>query len=168
MAIALAQPGDYLNATCYTEFYRTFNVRYVFKDYVRGSWVYEQPIQAIASELRSIREDCSESGWDGYHARPITQKAIDIAKSTALQLPRDIPAPELTPDPDGEISFEWYKGPNLQFTFSIGENGILSYAGRIGNERIHSSVKFLGTLPGVVYASLARIYGLSVPVVLSK
>jgi hypothetical protein len=166
MALTLAHPAEYLNANG-PEFYRTAAVRHVFEDYVRGSWMYEQPIQTIASELRSIREDCLMMGWDGYEALPVTQRTIDYAKSVALRLPRDI-APELAPEADGEISFEWYQGANLQFTLSIGEKGIISYAGRIGNERFHGTMRFVGTLPGIVYTSLARIYGLSLPVVATE
>ena len=102
-----------------------------------------------------------------YKSFPVSHRTIEVARSAALRIPRAA-RPEIAPEADGEISFEWYKAPNLQFTFSIGEKEIISYAGRIGNERFHGTVRYLETLPDIVYTSLARIYGLSLPVVVLK
>jgi len=166
MAIIYAYQTDQLNSMV-PEYYRTNQVRHVFKDCVNGSWVYEEPIQKISTELLSIQKDCAEFGWDGYNAAPISAPTIDYAKSAISQL-TNIPQPELAPNADGEISFEWYKAPTQQFLFSIGEKGNISYAGRIGNERIYGNAQYLGTLPGIIEKTLSRIFGLTTPVVVLK
>jgi hypothetical protein len=164
MAIAFQQSTASLYATG-SEFYRTFNVRHVFADCISGSWVYEEPIQKIAAEFRSIREDCSVPGWDGGSALPISQKALNVAKRVAACLPREFPIADVVPEADGEVSFDWYKAPNLHFSFSVGESGVISFAGRIGNERFHGNTSFFGNLPDIVNSSISRIYGLSIPIV---
>jgi len=56
----------------------------------------------------------------GYHATGIDPKTSEAASAFLLQLPANIPVPEITADPDGEISFEWYKERYRTFLISMG------------------------------------------------
>jgi hypothetical protein len=85
-----------------------------------------------ATRVRRLREECGEAGWDGYSAAPISAAVESHAVRFVLKLPVYLPAPDVTPDRDGEISFDWWFGPNAQFGVSVSREGNLSYAGVIG------------------------------------
>jgi hypothetical protein len=57
----------------------------------------------------------------------------DISRFTEM-LPPDIPAPDVSLDPDGDISLEWYKNPTCVFSISFRGGGLLFYAGLFGLE----------------------------------
>ncbi|PYX75099.1 MAG: hypothetical protein DMG72_08300 [Acidobacteria bacterium] len=56
------------------------------------------------------------------------------AVAFAMLLPRAVPIPEVAPDPDGEISFDWIGKSGRMFSVSIGADGRISYAGRFGDK----------------------------------
>jgi hypothetical protein len=45
--------------------------------------------------------------WDGYGALPIDRQTIGNSKGALLLLLRYTPAPDITPNPNGTIGFEW-------------------------------------------------------------
>jgi hypothetical protein len=45
--------------------------------------------------------------WDGYQAPPITQEVCAAAKGALEQLLQHVPLPEITPNSNATISFEW-------------------------------------------------------------
>jgi hypothetical protein len=55
-----------------------------------------------------IGEECSESGWDGYNAAPITRDAVIRTLRLIYELSEMIQPPNLVPSPGGYISFEWH------------------------------------------------------------
>lgn len=55
-----------------------------------------------------IGDECSESGWDGYSAAPITREAVVRTLHLIYQLSELIQPPNLVPSPGGYISFEWH------------------------------------------------------------
>ena len=50
----------------------------------------------------------------------------------ALLLPNSLPIPEISPDPDGDISFDWISKTGKVFSASIDRTGRIAYAGRFG------------------------------------
>jgi len=57
-------------------------------------------------------------------------------------------APDIVPEPDGEIAIEWYRGAGQTFSISIGPSGPVHYAGRFGhNQEIHGVEPFLDGVP---------------------
>src|SRR5277367_2944030 len=59
-------------------------------------------------DLMATYRDCSEQGWNGYDAAPITRQTI-IAGGTLLELlPDYMTPPEVIPEPTGKISFGWH------------------------------------------------------------
>jgi hypothetical protein len=72
-------------------------------------------------------------------------------------LPTRLPIPEVDIDPDGEISFEWYRSSNKLLSISIGQDGRLAYAGRLGLKRI-SGIDYLGEqFPNELAAFIEKI-----------
>ncbi len=48
-----------------------------------------------------------EEDWDGYGATPITVEAQQNAITAIESFPEDLPMPEIDPNPNGTISFDW-------------------------------------------------------------
>lgn len=108
-------------------------------------------------DLEQVFEDASSAGWDGYGADPVTQETFDTAKRFIEALPNTWPAPEISADPDGEITFEWGRGPDMVFAVSIGASDLADYAGLFGRVKIHGR-EVLSELPKVVLDNLARLF----------
>lgn len=45
--------------------------------------------------------------WDGYGALPLAAETIQNAKATLPYVQRSSPIPDITPNPNGTLSFEW-------------------------------------------------------------
>ncbi len=91
--------------------------------------VNKDPRDKLKEDLISVSLECSQDGWDGYDAIPISHNALHRAWYYASNLPREIPIPEVTPEPDGEIALEWYGKDGSVFSVSFGECDTISYAG---------------------------------------
>ena len=52
--------------------------------------------------------ECSEEGWDGYEANPVTLEALEQISLLIQDLPTWAPQPNIVPTPQGEISLEWH------------------------------------------------------------
>lgn len=100
----------------------------------------------------------SQPNWDGYGASPIAPEAKAFAQSIIDQLPSTIPAPDPTADPEGDLALTWDFAPGHVFTLSIGRDGMLSYAGLLGQGRKkHGMEPFEGTVPAVVVESVQNL-----------
>lgn len=108
--------------------------------------------------LEAAWGEFSIRGWDGYGAEPVSSEAYAMAKALLETLPVDAPTPEISADPDGEISFDWYRGPDKVFSVSVGGSGMLSYAGLFGRNNAHGTEWYDGGLPEVVAFNLARLH----------
>ena len=111
------------------------------------------------SALREAFEEASSRGWDGYGGRAADPFSYIHALSYLRALPSTVPLPEAAVDPDGEIEFEWYRGPRWLFTVSVGRTGALSYAGLFGRNKTHGVEQLVEGLPEAVVQNLRRLFG---------
>lgn len=72
-------------------------------------------------------------------------------------LPTSVPTPDIAVDTDGEILFEWDRGPRHVFSVSVGRDGTLNFAGLFGHRKIHGTDHLREALPPVVQDCLSRI-----------
>ena len=100
----------------------------------------------ILNDIESLKTKFSEEGWDGYDASPISPEATNSAMAFAKQLPDAIVTPEITPENDGGVSFDWSNGTDLVFSISITPRNII-YAGIIGSQKIHGESPFVREIP---------------------
>lgn len=84
--------------------------------------------ELIEQQIAEARAACAHQGWDGYSARPIEAMTAEQAFRFALALPRNLPVPDIVPEPDGEIAFEWAGSGGRVISVSIGPTGKLAYA----------------------------------------
>ncbi len=66
------------------------------------AWVEEINALTILSELENLPEN-----WDGYGALQIHPDTITNSKDVLPKLLRFAPGPDIFPNPNGTISFEW-------------------------------------------------------------
>lgn len=101
-----------------------------------------------------IRHAVSESQ---AAAVPVDQDTLEAAIAFASLLPRSLPIPEVSADPDGEISFDWIGPSRKMFSVSVNKAGRLAYAGWFAeNSTIHGTENFSDSLPQEIVRSLSR------------
>jgi hypothetical protein len=113
--------------------------------------------QETLREVYEVLEECGRSNWNGYGSLPVSFATYESAKQFLLALPRGIRKPEVSADPDGEISFEWYASPSRVFSVSISANNEINYAGLFGASRAYGSEVFHDEIPQVVLAHVRRV-----------
>lgn len=109
--------------------------------------------------LDEAYQECSTDNWDGYGAQPITASTYTEALAFLNALPTNIPIPEVIPEPDGSVGFEWENGPNRIFSASLNGKGTITYAGLIGKGvKAHGTEIFDDAIPQNIIAAIKRIY----------
>ena len=91
---------------------------------------YKNP---IFQEIYEVYKSLSEENWDYYGSSPISRAAYFEAIKVAEILPKNIPRPEIIPEPNGNIAFEWYRGKRYVFIISVSGNNLINYAGLFGS-----------------------------------
>jgi hypothetical protein len=110
-------------------------------------------------DLEDARREASEANWDGYGAKAVSESAYFSARDflhafTGGQLP----APEISASPRGEILLEWSTGPRHIFTLAFGEKGDKYYAGLFGTNKVSGREDLLDRFVAIAAESLARLY----------
>jgi hypothetical protein len=108
--------------------------------------------------LEELYEETSVDNWDGYGARAVIPSTYEQATRFLNRLPTTVPDPEVSADPDGEISFEWRAGPWRVFSVSVGPTGRLTWAAFFGRTRhTHGAEPFISELPKAIIDNLTRL-----------
>lgn len=115
---------------------------------------YREALVALAYSY----EEASEDNWDGYGARKAQAASFKNGKAFLLALPTTLPLPEVSVDPDGEMSFSWQKGPRLVLSISISKDGVLNYAGLFGRNKTHGTEHFIEAIPKTITDNLERLF----------
>ena len=92
----------------------------------------ETRLEFLLPEIENLYLDSDEASI------PVDTETILAAKQFAYSLPRLGPIPEVSADPDGEISFDWVGSSGEMFSVSVNKQNRLAYAGWFGEKsRIH-------------------------------
>jgi hypothetical protein len=95
---------------------------------------------SIAAKLEEIRAECSEPNWDGEEAQAISNAVLAVVESVVrsfnITMPRNIPAPDIIPENDGEICLSWDLADGRSFSISLGSHGKMNYAGQLGKKGV--------------------------------
>lgn len=113
-------------------------------------------LQDTYKQLYQVLEDCRHSNWDGYGAQPVQLESYENAKRFARSLPFSLPSPEVSAEPDGDITFEWYSNTNRVYSVSVGSNNELHYAGLFGASRAYGTEVFHDEIPDVILSHIKR------------
>jgi hypothetical protein len=127
---------------------------------LQGAALEVQDSVALGKTLWDFELACWEAAqpnWDGYGARAIDRTTYLTAKQFLEAVPRTSIEPDISIDPDGEVSFSWRREPRQVFSVSIGGNGRLSYAGIFGAVNTHGTEYFIEQIPQTILAGLTRV-----------
>ena len=110
-------------------------------------------------ELEKVYEECLEANWDGYGAMPISRETYSKSRKLLRMMPSSLPMPDISAEPGGEITFEWYKEKYSVFVISVGGNNLITYAGLFGkSNKIHGTEYFADELPEIIRHCIRRLF----------
>ena len=128
-------------------------------DRLRETETIGRSLEKTRRLLQEVFQECSDKNWDGYNALPVTEDAYYEADKLLEMLPSSIPMPdEITPEPDGCISLEWYKGKRMLFSISLSGNYEIVYAGLFGPDKDNGTAYFGVSLPKKIVEKIQVLY----------
>lgn len=111
------------------------------------------------SNLRRVAAECAEDNWDEYGAIAVSEAVVLRAEAFIRALPESVVAPEISAEPDGQISFDWLPSRTRTFTLSVNSGNRLAYAWIDGANRGNAAETFeRGILPARLIHELRNIY----------
>jgi len=107
----------------------------------RTSFTNRTPQDLLNEDLLQVFLDCQEANWDGYDAVPVSKASLEAAESFTRKID-NLPIPDVSAHPDGEIAFDWYGQDAEVFSMSFGAAGEVFYAGYFdGGSVLHGREK---------------------------
>jgi hypothetical protein len=98
------------------------------REHLLTSYTVGDARERLLGDLDSLCLEASRQDWDGYGAEPLNRDAYGFAKAFIKALPTTSPLPELSADPDGEVSLDWSFGKRRALTVSVGSTGRCTFA----------------------------------------
>ena len=129
-----------------------------FKESFLTSFTFSSNYKSLIANLNEVCYEAIDENWDGYNAKPLNIWSYIKSIKFIILLPTSFPAPEISVDPDGEISFEWFVKPRYIFTVSVSPYNKISYAGLIGINSVKGVESFEDELPRLILDNLIRLY----------
>ena len=111
----------------------------------------------IFSQFKSSISDYVIPDWDGYGALPVSTMTCTKALLFLSSLPVSVRLPDISADPDGAITMEWYRSPEWIFSLSINRDGKLDYAAIFGDKKEHGSMYFNDEVDRDILTHIGRI-----------
>jgi len=111
----------------------------------------EPRLMFLVPEVESLMVDSDEG------QTPVDADTVRAATQFAYSLPRFGPMPEVSADPDGEVSFDWVGPAGKMFSVSVNKNNRLAYAGWFGERsRIHGIENLAETCPQQIVRGIEK------------
>ncbi len=114
--------------------------------------------KGVLEELNRVGDEFSVPNWDGYGALPVSEEAYWVAHDLLEALPLGTPAPSVGAEPDGDLTFEWYRSPHRVLSVSVGPRGELHYSALVGSSKAYGTETFLGEVPRVILDQICRVH----------
>ena len=108
-------------------------------------------------ELLKTFEECSEKNWDGFGAQAVCEETFHLARRFLAALPFGAPAPSIGAEPDGCLTFEWYRSPLRTLSVSVSPDGDLHYAALLDSANAYGTERFFGETPEVIDTLIRRV-----------
>ncbi len=134
------------------------------RDIVSGIQKGSQPnrLGEVLSALGEVYKECSEGGWDGYGAHAITEGSYERARKLIIMFAEsfvNLPMPDITPEPNGDIALEWHRESKGTFAFSMDDNEKLTYAGIFDSSNTaYGKESFNDFIPQSIVCYIERLY----------
>jgi hypothetical protein len=98
--------------------------------------------KAIA-DLMAISEECQDANWDGQGAAPVLPQTVDLARRFIEALPLGAATFSVGVEPDGHLTFEWYRSPRNLLSVSVSPSGNVHFAATLGSRKRYGSEPFI-------------------------
>ena len=79
----------------------------------------------VLEDLMAEAASCAEPGWNGYDAAVVARCTMENAIAFVEALPRGVPMPSVSAEPDGHLTLEWYRSPSWVLSLSISPENYL-------------------------------------------
>ncbi len=112
----------------------------------------------VFEDLFDVFVNNQKAGWDGDSAEPVVQDTYLNAYRFLESLPPAIQVPSIGVEPDGHITFEWYKAPRQTISISVSPDGFLYYSALMGLRKTNGSEPFFGDVPKIVLELIGKVY----------
>ena len=111
------------------------------------------------SELLRLYQICSQANWDGEGAKAINSVTLGEAQRLLDVIPSSIGIPDIIPEPNGSIAFEWRISPGRIYILSLSGRKRLEYAGLLGHgNETHGHWYYGGELPRLAGEHLRELF----------
>lgn len=127
------------------------------RKHLRDSYALGWGGEEVFNELDEVQQECSEPGWDGYHAEAVAPETHYLAGEFLKALPIGIPAPSISADPDGQIALEWYISPRKTVSVSVSPDGDLHFSALNGSSSTFGTEPFFGKAPRSILDVIQRL-----------
>ena len=114
-------------------------------------------------ELEKTFEECSSDGWDGERAKPISKEVLRNAIIFLESFRPEVEPPQIAAEPDGAISFEWYRSPEKVISVSINPGGQFYYAALFGTQQKHGKGSVSSGIPDDLLALIVEVGSVTPP-----
>jgi hypothetical protein len=111
----------------------------------------------LRASLDTLATEAGKPNWDGQGASEINRESVEFARRIAQLLPLTKPAPEISVDPDGEVSFDWQRDRTHTLSFSIDPAGTLRYASILGTSENYGVEPWRDGLPDSVFLLIQKV-----------
>jgi hypothetical protein len=136
---------------------RISNMQDEIRKHLLTSYVIAAPTEQVSSRLEEVWSEASQSGWDGYGAKPIDPYAYMYAQFFVNALPNSAPIPEVSADSDGEVALDWFFGDRKALTVSIGPTGRCTFAWMNGQSTNRGTDWMEDDIPASIVFALAQL-----------
>jgi hypothetical protein len=114
-------------------------------------------ISRAAIALRTTAEACGRAGWDGEGALAITPAVKADAFRFLASLPLGVAVPSVGAEPDGQLTFEWYRSTDWLLSLSIAGEGTVHWAAVMGSKKACGTEPFTGSTPRAILDLIERV-----------
>jgi hypothetical protein len=138
-----------------TAFYLEQKVNHLRKQHFRSSAALGQ--LRARNELLKIWQDSCAPNWDGDGALPVELVTYINACDFIDSMPLSCPLHSIAVEPDGHLTFEWYRHTRWILSVSISPERIVCYAGLFGNNEHKGAEKFVVQIPQIILDLIQRV-----------
>jgi hypothetical protein len=129
-----------------------------FRENFRSAVSIGSPLNNVVAEIEEVITE--RSGHIGRNYAPLKMRAQQDSFRLANVIPLGFPPPMIGAEPDGDITFEWYKNPDWTLSVSVEGQGNLHYAALLGPDCAYGTEAFVGLVPrrilDLVYLVMSR------------
>ena len=121
-------------------------------------FTYQIRLQKFLYNLNDELKDCIEDGWNGYDAKAIDERSLQLAIKFFYMLPETVNIPEIVPEPNGEVGLEWEHNEKT-FALSIDADGIINYSGIYDEDQsIYGTDRLEEYIPDIILNLIFQVY----------